>query len=229
MKITNLTSLIFLIGLSMMLILLMLELPLGKVPMPVGQAVLAEAAETTGAANMVTSVVLAYRGMDTLGELTILFIAATAVGLVLGKSSKKATMKPGGFVLTTAVNLLYPFLLVLGAYIIVHGHLTPGGGFQGGVILAVAFFLPLLAMTQNSINAKAIMILESLAGMSFIGIGLIAMAGQGEFLQPFLGVGTIGQLFSAGSLPLLYLAVGLKVGAELAGLMSHFFTIEEMS
>ena len=118
--------------------------------------------------------------------------------------------------------------MMLGAYIILHGHLTPGGGFQGGVILAVAFFLPLLAMTSNPVNEKVIMSLESLAGIAFITIGLAGMTDNREFLVPLLGTGTLGELFSAGSLPLLYLAVGLKVGAELAGLMSRFFTIEEV-
>lgn len=229
MKITNLPSLIFLTGLSMLLVLLMMDLPLGEAPMPVGQSILEEAVNTTGAANMVTSVVLAYRGMDTLGELSILFIAATAVGLVLTNRNKHSAMPASGFILATAVDLLHPFLMILGAYIILHGHLTPGGGFQGGVILAVAFFLPLLAMTRQSINEKVIMLFESLAGVSFIAIGLTAMVGQGEFLQPLLGTGSLGQLFSAGSLPMLYLAVGLKVGAELASLMSHFSLLEEVS
>jgi multicomponent Na+:H+ antiporter subunit B len=226
MKIRNLPSLIFLTGLAIMLTGLMLELPFAQVPMRAGQAILAEAPDTTGAANMVTSVVLAYRGLDTLGELTILFVAATAAGMVLGNQRGKDSMPEAGFILKTAVDLLHPFLMVLGAYIILHGHLTPGGGFQGGVILAVAFFLPLLAMSKGAVNDKVIMILESLAGATFIVIGLAALANKGAFLAPLLGTGTLGNLFSAGSLPLLYLAVGLKVGAELAGLMSRLFTTE---
>jgi multicomponent Na+:H+ antiporter subunit B len=228
MKINNLPALIFLSGLAVLLMSLMMELPFGDVPMRVGQTILAEAADTTGATNIVTSVVLAYRGLDTLGELTILFVAATAAGMVMGSQRTSGSIPQSGFILKTAVDLLHPFLMILGAYIILHGHLTPGGGFQGGVILAVAFFLPLLAVSRNPVNEKVIMMLESLAGAAFIIIGLAAMTGNGAFLAPLLGTGTPGSLFSAGSLPLLYLAVGLKVGAELASLMSRFFSIEEV-
>jgi multicomponent Na+:H+ antiporter subunit B len=112
-------------------------------------------------------------------------------------------------------------LLTVGFYIVLHGHLTPGGGFQGGVVLAAAFFVSFLARPARQPSHAGITLIEALAGASFIGIGLAAMFGGGAFLQPLLDKGTLGQLVSAGSLPLLYLAVGLKVGAELAGLLAH--------
>ncbi|MEN8176959.1 MAG: sodium:proton antiporter, partial [Pseudomonadota bacterium] len=68
--------------------------------------------------------------------------------------------------------------------------------------------------------------IEGLAGAGFIVIGLAAMLDGGQFLQPLLGKGTLGSLVSAGTLPLLYLAVGLKVGAELAGLLAHLADTE---
>jgi multicomponent Na+:H+ antiporter subunit B len=166
-------------------------------------------------------VVLAYRGLDTLVELSILFVAATAAGLVLGRSGAGSAVRDGGFILRTAADLLFPFLLLLGVYIISHGHLTPGGGFQGGVILAVAFFLPALAGSNAGLHGGTITVLEGLAGGSFILIGLLSLAGQGQFLAPMLGHGELGELFSAGSLPLLYIAVGVKVGSEMAGLMTR--------
>ena len=125
----------------------------------------------------------------------------------------------GGFILRAGSDLLFPLLLVAGLYIVIHGHLTPGGGFQGGVILAAAFFLPLLARPRTTPGHRWLMLIEGLAGASFITIGLIALY-QGEaFLTPLFDRGTLGELVSSGSLPLLYLAVGLKVGAELAGLL----------
>lgn len=219
MKTHNLTSFIFLAGLVVLLAALLVELPFGHGPMTTGQAILEQAPQTTGTANIVTSVVLGYRGLDTLGELTILFIAATAVGLVLGRQTQQHPIRQGGYILRVAADILHPFLLLLGVYIIVHGHLTPGGGFQGGVILAIAYFLPLLAGSANIIQEKLVTVLEGLAGAAFIMIGLLSLFKHGDFLAPLLGQGTLGELFSGGTLPLLYIAVGLKVGSEMAGLM----------
>ncbi|MEG7525068.1 MAG: hypothetical protein M3H12_18580, partial [Chromatiales bacterium] len=64
------------------------------------------------------------------------------------------------------------------------------------------------------------------AGAVFILTGLAALLQGGEFLQPLLDNGVLGGLVSAGTLPLLYLAVGLKVGAELAGLMARLADVE---
>jgi multisubunit Na+/H+ antiporter MnhB subunit len=49
-------------------------------------------------------------------------------------------------------DLFFPLLLVVGLYIILHGHLTPGGGFQGGVVLAAAFFIPVLARPGTTLD-----------------------------------------------------------------------------
>jgi multicomponent Na+:H+ antiporter subunit B len=221
----KLASLLFAVGLAALLIGLAAQLPLGMTPMGVGQAILERAPAETGSANIVTSVVLAYRGIDTLGELAILFAAATVAGLVLAPSAHaEAQAKPradAGRVLRAGSDLLFPLLLTVGFYIVLHGHLTPGGGFQGGVVLAAAFFVSFLARPSRQPSHVGIVLIEALAGASFIGIGLAALFGGGAFLQPLLGTGTLGQLVSAGSLPLLYLAVGLKVGAELSGLLAH--------
>jgi multicomponent Na+:H+ antiporter subunit B len=223
----KLASLLFATGLAALLIGLAAQLPLGMTPMGVGQAILEQAPGETGSANIVTSVVLAYRGIDTLGELAILFAAATVAGLVLapsihaGGEAKAETREDAGLVLRAGSDLLFPLLLSVGFYIVLHGHLTPGGGFQGGVVLAAAFFVSFLARPARQPSHVGIVLIEALAGAAFIGIGLAALFGGGAFLQPVLDKGTLGQLVSAGSLPLLYLAVGLKVGAELSGLLAH--------
>jgi multicomponent Na+:H+ antiporter subunit B len=217
----NLTSLLFVCGLGFLLFALTAGLPFGEPPMRVGEAVLAAAPTETGTANIVTAVVLGYRGIDTLGELAILFVAATAAGLVLGRRRAAPPAGDGGFILRAGADLLSPLLMVVGLYIVLHGHLTPGGGFQGGVILATAFFLPLLARPGQDLDHGWLSLLEGLAGALFIGIGLLALYRGGEFLQPMLDRGELGRLLSAGTLPLLYMAVGLKVGAELAGLLAR--------
>ena len=217
----RLATLLFLGGLFFLLFILTGMLSFGEPPMLIGQAIQQVAIEQTGSANIVTAVVLGYRGIDTLVELSILFAAATAGGLVLGKHhTQQASDEEAGFILRTASDLLFPLLIVAGLYIVLHGHLSPGGGFQGGVILAAAFFLPVLTRPSQPLKHSTLSVVEGLAGTSFIVIGLLGLINDGAFLQPLLDKGVAGELLSAGSLPLLYLAVGLKVGAELAGLLS---------
>lgn len=223
----NLTGLLFAGGLGFMLLAIASGLDFGAPPMLVGSAILTAAPQDIGATNIVTSVVLGYRGIDTLGELSILFAAATTAGLILGhRHTSAGTMTEGGFVLRHGGAMLFPLLMTIGFYIIFHGHLTPGGGFQGGVILAAAFFLPLLARPGARLHHGILSVIEGFAGASFILVGLAALVNGEAFLQPMLIQDTLGKLLSAGTLPLLYLAVGLKVGAELASLLSNLAQTE---
>lgn len=214
----RLATLLFVGGLAFLLLVLTTGLPFGAPPMRIGGAIQQVGADEVGAANLVTAVVLGYRGLDTLGELSILFAAATAGGLVLGGAAVRSG-RPAGFVMRSGADVLFPLLLVAGLYVVIHGHLTPGGGFQGGVILAAAFFLPLLARPQHGGGHRWLSLIEALAGSAFIAIGLLALYHGEAFLTPLFDHGVLGDLVSSGSLPLLYLAVGLKVGAELASLL----------
>jgi multicomponent Na+:H+ antiporter subunit B len=223
----NLTGLLFASGLGFMLLAVASGLDFGAPPMLIGNEIQTQAPQQTGATNIVTSVVLGYRAIDTLGELSILFAAAVSSGLVLGhRHTTAVTQTRGGFVLHAGGGVLFPLMLTIGFYVILRGHLTPGGGFQGGVILAAAFFLPLLARPGARLHHKTLSVIEGFAGASFILIGLLALLEGKAFLQPLMVQDTLGQLISAGTLPLLYLAVGLKVGAELASLLSRLIQKE---
>lgn len=234
---TKYASLLFISGLGFLLLVITSYMPLGDAPMVAGNQILENAVDQVGAANIVTSVVLAYRGLDTLGELSILFAAASVVGLVLRQSRFKTVKEKtgksdngdhAGFVAMKSIDLIFPLFLIVGMYIIVHGHLTPGGGFQGGVILAIAFTMrSIVNPDTNPVSHNTLVFIESFAGMSFILIGLVALFTAGNFLQPLLGHGEFSSVWSAGTLPLLYLAVGLKVGAELAGLLFTLNSDEE--
>jgi len=218
----NLVSLLFAAGIAVFLLGILVTLGFGQPPMLVGSEVLQRAPAEVGTANIVTSVVLAYRGIDTLGELSILFAAATAIGLALGhKSCDRLEAPETGAILVSGSDLLFPLLLLTGAYVLAHGHLTPGGGFQGGVILAAAMLLGVFARPGRQLRSNLLLWLEGLAGAGFIALGLAALLYGKVFLAPWLPEGTPGQLLSAGTLPLLYLMVGIKVGAELASLLAH--------
>jgi multicomponent Na+:H+ antiporter subunit B len=223
------TPLLFSGGLAFFLFALFAVIPFGDTAMKVGTMIHQQGGEL-GAANLVTAVVLGYRGLDTLGELAILFAAATSAGLVLSNTRQRTRSiknKGLGELFESAISLLMPLLLLVGVYIVLHGHLTPGGGFQGGVVIAVALFLPTLARGEMVINHHLIQWIEGGAGALFILIGVAALIQGAAFLQPLMAAGEVGRFLSAGTLPVLYLLVGLKVGAELAALLGHLVEDDE--
>ncbi len=203
------------------------KIPFGTLKTKVGRHYINEGVKETGATNIVTSVVVSYRGFDTLGEVTVLFIAAIGLGAVLTTSGKEKIRKiePASLVLYTGCRVLFPLILVFGAYIFIHGHLTPGGGFQGGAIIASGFLLIYLGCRERRISRTASNLAESLGGLAFVVIGLLGLVFGGYFLLNFLPKGTANALFSAGIIPIIYIAIGFKVGSELAGIIDNL--IEE--
>jgi len=200
------------------------EIPFGMSKTKVGDHYIEKGREETGAVNMVTSVVINYRGFDTLGEVTVLFVAAIGLGAVLTNRRKKEKreIEPASLVLYTGCRFLFPLILLFGAYIFIHGHLTPGGGFQGGAIVASAFVLMYMGCRGRRISETASKAVESLGGMVFIATGLVGLAVGGHyFLSNYLPKGALNTLFSAGVIPIIYIAIGFKVGSELAGVIDH--------
>jgi len=186
-----------------------------------------------GAANIVTAIVVTYRGLDTLGEVTVLFLAATIVGLVLAQGRRREQLPlglaPVGELLSTGSRLLTPLILLLGVYVFVNGHLTPGGGFQGGAILASGVLLVLLADPLRHFSHGLISAVESLAGVFYVAIGLAGLVLAGGFLDNrILPLGEFGALFSAGAIPVIYSLIGLKVGAEFASMLASLAETEEL-
>lgn len=182
----------------------------------------------TGATNIVTSVVVNYRGFDTLGEVTILFIAAIGLSAVLYREEKRAKRvgRKSSLILYTGCRFLFPLIMIFGAYIFVHGHLTPGGGFQGGAIIASGFLLTMLGCWKwRGIHVTGFKITESIAGLMFIVVGLLGLLYSGYFLANYLPKGVPNELFSAGIIPIIYIAIGFKVGTELTGIIDNL--IEE--
>jgi len=176
-----------------------------------------------GSANLVTAVVVTYRGLDTLGEVVILFLAATVLGLLL-REHGESTDHPGNSpseILCTGAAVLTPLVLLLGVFVFLHGHLTPGGGFQGGAIMAVAALLSLLAQPRRKRARRLLHLVESMSGLTYLALGILGIFWAGGFLDNrILALGTPGQLLSAGAIPLIYVLIGLKVGAELAGILT---------
>ncbi len=186
---------------------------------------IAENAET-GSANMVTSIVVNYRSFDTLGEVTVLFLAAFGVSIFMGSEGKKKKLSKNGFILKTAAHIIFPIMLITGVYIFTHGHLTPGGGFPGGSMIASSFLLLYMADNKFALNLNRFKIAEGAAGTIYVLLGATGLLVGGYFLLNFLPTGTVGNLFSAGIVPIVYVLIGLKVGSEMTGVISDMMKDE---
>ena len=209
----------------------LLAIPFGAPKTEIGDYYIENAREDTGATNVVTSVVVGYRAFDTLGEVTVLFVAALGLGAVLATAGGKrgrSGVEPASLILSTGNIFLFPLILLFGAYIFIHGHLTPGGGFQGGAVIASAFLLVYLSSPGKRISERSSSVTESTSGLVFVAIGLLGLTiGTHYFLANFLPKGALNTLFSAGIIPVIYCAIGLKVGSELAGVVDNLMEATE--
>lgn len=182
----------------------------------------------SGPANIVTAIVADYRSFDTLGEVSVLFVSSLGIALLLGTITTKRMeldFHPN-FMLRVGSRALFGIILMTGVFVIVHGHLTPGGGFPGGTMIASSILLLYLADDQFRTRVKSFKVLESIAGSLYVVIGLVGLFLFDYFLVNFLDNGVLGELFSAGIIPIVYVLIGLKVGSEISGIIDHFLTEE---
>ncbi len=214
-------AIIFPLFIVVIFLYVMKLIPFGADRMVVARHYLQDGLQETGSTNIVTSIVVLYRGFDTLGEVTVLFLAALGFGAILEGMKKKTKKIKASLVVRTSTRYLFPFIVMFGTYIFIHGHLTPGGGFPGGVIIAAGVLLMYLAYKDFGINHAKFKLTESFAGLTFIIVGLIGLAIYGSFLANFLPKGLPRELFSAGIIPIIYIAIGFKVGSELGGLVGE--------
>jgi len=191
-----------------------------------------EGASELGAANLVASVVITYRGLDTLGEVTVLFISAAGASLLLRRRRERGAgieeeparqYTESSEIVQTTLSILFPIILLFGVYIFINGHLTPGGGFQGGAVIASAILFFMLARPNESLSHMMLLRIESLSGFTYVMLGLLGVILAGGFLDNrVIPLGDFGSLFSAGLIPLINILIGLKVGSELGSLLQKF-------
>ena len=118
----------------------------------------------------------------------------------------------------TITRLTVGLILLYGIYIVSHGHVSPGGGFAGGVIITLSFVHLMLAYGKETAFKKLSRVqaslFENLGAVFFLGIALLGFA-WGAFFRNFIPKGDPFHLFSAGIIPLCNVAISLKVGAGL--------------
>ncbi len=175
-------------------------------------------AEDFNIPNVVTSIVTQYRGYDTIGEITVLFLAIIGVYMLVTasglKSIDKLLNKPG-YIVNIASTILFPLIMLIGAYIIVNGHLSPGGGFQGGAVIGSGMILMMLSGNIKELNKTATHITESLSVTIIMLIGLLGIYYFNAFLANIIGdMGIFGNILSGGIIPIIYALIGIKVAVE---------------
>jgi multicomponent Na+:H+ antiporter subunit B len=116
-------------------------------------------------------------------------------------------------------DVMIGFMLVFGAYIVLYGHITPGGGFPGGVMIALGYILITLAygrkVVESKISGITASIVDDLGALLFWLVGIVGLYIGAKYFINFLGKGEPFNLFSAGTIIISNLAITLKVGMSL--------------
>ncbi len=151
------------------------------------------AEEETNTPNVITGIILNYRGYDTMGEVTVIFCALACVLAVLGREKKGRIYAyvdrsdvPPSIIVKTMVGFLVPFIILFSIYTFLHGELSPGGGFQGGAIIGASMIIFTtifgLAEASQRIPQKLRAPLEGSACIIFFLVGVLGLIGGGNFL-----------------------------------------------
>jgi multicomponent Na+:H+ antiporter subunit B len=186
-------------------------------------------------ANVVSSVNFDQRAIDTFGEESILIASVVGAAALLrpAKDESERRVPDLGRTLESTRLLGYvlvPVTLILGFDVVSHGGTTPGGGFQGGVVLATGLHLLYITGSYPALDRLrpmwAFEVADSLGAASFAVVGLVGLASLGTFLGNFLPKGDFGQILSTGTVQVLSAVVGVEVVGGMVVLLAGFFTQE---
>ncbi|MFH8218038.1 MnhB domain-containing protein [Streptomyces sp. NPDC018057] len=189
------------------------------------------AALTRHTANTIASVNFDQRAFDTMGEMAILFAAVLGCAVLLRQARDEHRDPPRPARVAAPVRryalVVLPVALVTGLYVIAHGQLSPGGGFQGGVVAATALHLLYLGADYAALErvrpVDAYEIGDALAASAYLVLGLAGLLAGGSFLaNTLLPYGTFNTLSSGGTVPLLNAAIGMEVACAAVVLLARF-------
>lgn len=188
--------------------------------------------EETGAVNVVAGVILDYRAFDTLGESHVLFTAVIAVfTLLLADKEEKETIEEGQImkqdnILRNTAIFIVPLTVLFGIYVILNGHLGPGGGFSGGAIIGAAFIIYAMAFgfsgIEKFLTLKTFRIIVLCALLFYSGAKCYSFFCGANELHSIFGPGTPGMILSSGLILPLNIAVGIVVACTMYGFYSIF-------
>ena len=239
-KFYNVFSVIFCLSLVFVLLVGVSYLPkYGHEENPVNNEVSAryieQGLQETGAVNIVTGMILDYRAFDTLGESHVLFLATCTVLILLRKDKKKyqetaehndRIYEPkNDVILQTVARVLVPFIEIFGIYVILCGHLGPGGGFSGGAICGAGLILYLNAF--GFVKTEKFFTGKTYKCMCFGALACYSLAKTYSFftganhIESVIPLGMPGAILSSGLILLLDICVGFVV----AGTMYTFYVM----
>jgi len=187
--------------------------------------------------DVVTATVFDYRGVDTFGEELLLFAAVVGATLLLREQREELHEPPSdqglgrvAVSMSSAVRLVGVAIIgpafVFGLSIVAHGHLSPGGGFQGGVVLAsvalIAYLVGEYRTLERSAPFAVAELSEGTGAAGYAVMGTLGLIGGAAFLQNVLPLGQLGTLASGGTILFGDVTVGLAVTGALVALFHEF-------
>ena len=196
----------------------------------VAQRYIEQGLQETGSINIVTGMILDYRAFDTLGESHVLFIATCTV-LILLRNDKKTKEDENKFetkkdiILQLCAKTLVPPIIIFGVYVVLAGHLGPGGGFSGGAIIGAALILYANAFGSVEINKffnqKTYQVTSIGALATYALSKCYSFYTGANHIHSIIPLGTPGALISSG----LILVLNICVGIVVAGTMYTFYVM----
>ena len=216
--------------------------PVGATDNPASNEVAAKYIEDglqdTGAVNIVTGMILDYRAFDTFGESNVLFIATCTVLILLRSDKKKDKQQEQAeqrreqhyepkddSILQRVTFLLFPIIVIFGIYVILNGHISPGGGFSGGAIVGAGLILYANAFGFEKLNR--FFTEKTYKWISFSALAFYCLAKSYSFftganhLESGIPLGIPGAILSSG----LILPLNICVGLVVACTMYAFYTL----
>lgn len=191
--------------------------------------------QETGAVNIVSGMILTYRAFDTFGETNVLFIATCCVMILLmvddailkkqeAKNDRRFEPKNDAILQGTA-SVLCPIIFIFGIYVVLNGHLSPGGGFSGGAIIGAGMILYVSAFgfkkTQRFFNEHIYKIAKITALLMYGMIGSYFYITGANGIENHIPLGTPGSILSGG----IILPINICVGLEVACTMYAFYAL----
>ena len=197
----------------------------------VSQRYIEKGMEETGAVNIVAGMILDYRAFDTLGESNVLFIAACSVLILLrvsgSKDGKPSTEQleaeaddrmyepKNDAILQHAANFLVPLILMFGVYVILNGHISPGGGFSGGAIMGAGLIIYVTAFGFADIRRfftyKTYQRVVLCALLTYAASKCYSFYTGANGIHSIIPLGTPGAILSSGLILVLNICVGFIV------------------
>ena len=189
--------------------------------------------QDTGAVNIVTGMILDYRAFDTFGESNVLFIATCVVMLMMRDDKKKVGVDSEDMhfeprfdkILQQITYILFPLIMIFGIYVVLNGHLSPGGGFYGGAIMGAGLILYLNAFGIEKM--RKFFTEKTHRYVCLVALSFYCLAKSYSFftgahhLESGIPLGTPGDIISSG----LILPLNICVGLVVACTMYSFYTL----